>query len=177
MQDRASPTDEALAKAHAVAAVFPDAVVIGSALVQLLDRVRTPFNVNQAAQAAALAAWGDEGFMQRGVAETVRLRDVLAGVRSEIVAGFSLSVGLDRFPAAFPTLYRASVAAGEQSGELPQVMLQLADHLEQASTLRRKTQQALIYPALVATEVFFRCHQHLALRIQAQCFGTVLLKG
>jgi len=49
-----------------------------AALVQLLDRVRTPFNVNQAAQAAALAAWGDEGFMQRGVAETVRLRDVLA---------------------------------------------------------------------------------------------------
>lgn len=84
-------------------------------------------------------------------AETENLRRVLAGVRSEIVAGFSLSVGLDRFPAAFPTLYRASVAAGEQSGELPQVMLQLADHLEQAGTLRRKTQQALIYPALVAT--------------------------
>ncbi|MDR0227430.1 MAG: histidinol-phosphate transaminase [Burkholderiaceae bacterium] len=48
------------------------------ALVQLLDRVRTPFNVNHAAQAAALAAWGDEGFMRRGVAETVRLRGVLA---------------------------------------------------------------------------------------------------
>lgn len=84
-------------------------------------------------------------------AESENLRRVLAGVRSEIVAGYSLSVALDRFPAAFPTLYRASVAAGEQSGELPQVMLQLADHLEQTSTLRRKTQQALIYPALVAT--------------------------
>ena len=48
-----------------------------AALVQLLDRVRTPFNVNHAAQAAALAAWGDEAFMQRGVAETVRLRGVL----------------------------------------------------------------------------------------------------
>ena len=47
-------------------------------MVQLLDRVRTPFNVTQAAQAAALAAWGDEAFMQRGVAETVRLRAVLA---------------------------------------------------------------------------------------------------
>ncbi len=48
------------------------------ALVQLLDRVRTPFNVNQAAQAAALAAWDDEAHMLRGVAETVRLRGVLA---------------------------------------------------------------------------------------------------
>lgn len=48
-----------------------------AALVQLLDRVRTPFNVNHAAQAAALAAWGDETFMRQGVAETVRLRGVL----------------------------------------------------------------------------------------------------
>jgi histidinol-phosphate aminotransferase len=55
-----------------------DGLASDAALVQLLDRVRTPFNVNQAAQAAALAAWGDEGFMQRGVAETVRLRDALA---------------------------------------------------------------------------------------------------
>lgn len=84
-------------------------------------------------------------------AESENLRRVLAGVRSEIVAGYSLSAALERFPAAFPTLYRASVAAGEQSGELVQVMLQLADHLEQAGALRRKTQQALIYPALVAT--------------------------
>jgi histidinol-phosphate aminotransferase len=49
-----------------------------AALVQLLDRVRTPFNVNQAAQTAALAAWGDEAHMERAVVETVRLRDELA---------------------------------------------------------------------------------------------------
>jgi general secretion pathway protein F len=78
------------------------------------------------------------------------VRRLLAGVRSEIVAGYSLSAALERFPNAFPTLYRASVAAGEHSGELPRVMLQLADHLEQGDALRRKTLQALIYPALVA---------------------------
>ncbi len=49
-----------------------------AALVQLLDRVRTPFNVNHAAQTAALAAWGDEDFMRQGVTETVRLRGRLA---------------------------------------------------------------------------------------------------
>ena len=49
-----------------------------AALVQLLDRVRTPFNVNQAAQVAALAAWGDEPFMQAAVAETVRHRQAMA---------------------------------------------------------------------------------------------------
>lgn len=49
-----------------------------AALVQLLDRVRTPFNVNLAAQAAALAAWGDEACMTEAVERTVRLRDALA---------------------------------------------------------------------------------------------------
>ncbi|MFS2054380.1 histidinol-phosphate transaminase [Variovorax sp. Varisp41] len=49
-----------------------------AALVQLLDRVRTPFNVNLAAQAAALAAWGDEACMAAAVEQTVRLREALA---------------------------------------------------------------------------------------------------
>jgi general secretion pathway protein F len=83
-------------------------------------------------------------------AEQATARQILAGVRSEIVAGYSLSAALERFPLAFPTLYRASVAAGERSGELSRVMLQLADHLEQSDALRRKTLQALIYPSLVA---------------------------
>lgn len=34
-------------------------------LVRMLDRVRTPFNVNLAAQRAALAAWGDADHMER----------------------------------------------------------------------------------------------------------------
>jgi histidinol-phosphate aminotransferase len=57
---------------------YPDVLALlrGRAMPWIV--LRTPFNVNQAAQAAALAAWGDEGFMQRGVAETVRLRDALA---------------------------------------------------------------------------------------------------
>ncbi|WP_198969934.1 histidinol-phosphate transaminase [Xylophilus sp. ASV27] len=48
-----------------------------AALVQLLDRVRTPFNVNHAAQTAALAAWGDEPFMDHAVAQTVQMRAAL----------------------------------------------------------------------------------------------------
>lgn len=47
-------------------------------LVQMLDRVRTPFNVNLAAQTAALAAWGDPAHMEMSVRETVAQRDALA---------------------------------------------------------------------------------------------------
>lgn len=77
-------------------------------------------------------------------------RQILAGLRSEILAGHSLRAALDRYPAVFPSIYRASVAAGEKSGELARVMEQLADYLESRSQLRRKTVQALIYPAIVA---------------------------
>ncbi len=46
-------------------------------LVQMLDRVRTPFNVNVAAQTAALAAWNDAAYMQQCVSKTVEQREWL----------------------------------------------------------------------------------------------------
>ncbi|WHZ09854.1 MAG: hypothetical protein OJF60_000293 [Burkholderiaceae bacterium] len=48
-----------------------------AALIECLDRVRTPFNVNEAAQAAAFAAWGDEPFMERAVRDTVQQREAM----------------------------------------------------------------------------------------------------
>ncbi|QBK03918.1 aminotransferase class I/II-fold pyridoxal phosphate-dependent enzyme [Hylemonella gracilis] len=48
-----------------------------AALVALLDKVRSPFNVNHAAQCAALAAWNDAAHMQASVARTVLLREAL----------------------------------------------------------------------------------------------------
>ena len=52
-------------------------VASDAAVIQYLDRVRTPFNVNEAAQAAALAAWADEAFMAKAVEETVAEREAL----------------------------------------------------------------------------------------------------
>ncbi|KQP36271.1 histidinol-phosphate transaminase [Pseudorhodoferax sp. Leaf274] len=49
-----------------------------AALVQLLDRVRTPFGVNLAAQLAARAALVDEAHMRQAVARTVVQRDAMA---------------------------------------------------------------------------------------------------
>ena len=46
-------------------------------LVDLLNKVRSPFNVNMAAQRAALAAWNDPSHMRSGVAMTVALREKL----------------------------------------------------------------------------------------------------
>ncbi|MBC9071690.1 type II secretion system inner membrane protein GspF [Thauera sp. CAU 1555] len=83
-------------------------------------------------------------------AEHESTRQLLSGVRSEILAGHSLRAALDRFPIAFPAIYRASVAAGEKSGQLALVMEQLAGYLERRLALRQKTQHAFLYPAIVA---------------------------
>ena len=45
--------------------------------IDLLNKVRSPFNVNMAAQRAALAAWNDPTHMRSGVAMTVALREKL----------------------------------------------------------------------------------------------------
>lgn len=50
-----------------------------AALAALGDRVRTPFNVNQAAQRAALAAWQDPQHMRQAVQLTVQSRERMAG--------------------------------------------------------------------------------------------------
>lgn len=69
-----------------------------AALVALLDRVRTPFNVNLAAQAAALAAWGDEAHMDHGARETVRLRaSMVVGLNALALPGLRIAPSAANF--------------------------------------------------------------------------------
>src|SRR5688572_12085620 len=60
-------------------------------------------------------------------ADSESTREVLAGVRGEVLAGSSLAYAMERFPRAFPQMYRSLIDAGERSGQLPEVMTRLAD--------------------------------------------------
>jgi len=90
----------------------------------------------------ALAALTDES-------EHERQRNLLATIRAEVNAGSSLGRALDRFPHEFPAIDRAVIAAGEQSGQLGQVLSHLADDLEARQVLRSKLIGAALYPAIV----------------------------
>jgi general secretion pathway protein F len=76
-----------------------------------------------------------------------RTKSILLGVRSKVMEGHTLAGGLGDFPQAFPELYRATVAAGEQSGHLDVVLERLADYTEARQELRQRVTNAMIYPS------------------------------
>ena len=82
-------------------------------------------------------------------AEEPMTREVLGGVKTEVIAGLSLSAALGSYSKSFPDFYRALVHGGEESGTLPLVLRHLAEYLDARQTLKQKTSLALLYPALV----------------------------
>lgn len=82
-------------------------------------------------------------------AESARVRERFAAVRSDVVGGQTLSQALAKYPRDFPETYRALVGAGEHSGDLARVMSKLADYVESRTTLVSKVKMAFTYPAIV----------------------------
>jgi general secretion pathway protein F len=91
----------------------------------------------------ALTALGDES-------DQPRQRELLAHLKSEVNAGSTFARSLATAPREFDDVYRAVVAAGEQSGALGIVLEKLADDLEQRQALRAKVTGAMMYPAIVS---------------------------
>lgn len=78
-----------------------------------------------------------------------RVRSILLGVRAKVMEGHALADGFADFPQAFPEIYRATVAAGEQSGHLDEVLERLADYTENRQVTRQKVSGALVYPIIL----------------------------
>jgi general secretion pathway protein F len=82
-------------------------------------------------------------------AERPVVRDRFAAVRSDVVGGQTLAASMAKHPRDFPDVYRALVAAGEQSGDLGLVMSRLADYVESRTALASRVKLAFTYPAIV----------------------------
>ncbi|HZF15676.1 MAG TPA: type II secretion system inner membrane protein GspF [Steroidobacteraceae bacterium] len=78
--------------------------------------------------------------------ERARVKSIMIGVRSRVMEGHALADGFADFPKVFPEIYRATVAAGEQSGRLDIVLERLADYTESRQQIRSKVTGAIIYP-------------------------------
>lgn len=75
---------------------------------------------------------------------------LLLNLRSSVLDGRSFAQALGDYPQTFGDYYRASVAAGESSGQLGRVMDLLSGFVETRAKNRQTVQLALLYPAILA---------------------------
>ncbi len=73
----------------------------------------------------------------------------LRDVREDIRGGASASDALAKHPLYFPELYVATVKAGEQSGNLPEVLQRYVAYLKLMVGLRQKVKKAISYPIVL----------------------------
>lgn len=90
--------------------------------------------------------------IERG-ADKLKMKSEIKGISSDLKAGESLSCTLAKYPRVFPSIYVNSIAAGETSGSLDEVLNQLAILLEKELVLSRQLKSALRYPILVLSAI------------------------
>ncbi|HEU6447753.1 MAG TPA: type II secretion system F family protein [Verrucomicrobiae bacterium] len=75
--------------------------------------------------------------------------DVSRGLRQEVTEGRSLSDAMAKQPRVFSDLYVNMVRAGEQSGQLVEVLRRMSKHFQQFAEVQAKFTSAMIYPIMV----------------------------
>ena len=77
------------------------------------------------------------------------LKSVLDDVYERVRGGMTLSAAFEAHGHLFPGVYTASLLAGEQSGDLEEVLRRYVAYAQLVSGVTRRTVSALIYPAIL----------------------------
>jgi type IV pilus assembly protein PilC len=76
-------------------------------------------------------------------------QQALQSVREKIRGGAAISEAMAHHPTYFPELYQASLRAGEQAGNLPEVLSRYIAYLKMLIGVREKVVKATIYPVFL----------------------------
>lgn len=77
------------------------------------------------------------------------MRQVVRGIREQVLSGRAFSVGLREHKNIIPTLVIRMVEAGEKSGTLDEAMSEIADHLDREVSRSLETATTLIEPIML----------------------------
>jgi general secretion pathway protein F len=77
-------------------------------------------------------------------------RHILTDINDRLSGGSTLARAMEAHPSIFPDFYTGMVSAGENAGKLTEVLLKLADYLENDISVKNKVKTALVYPAFMA---------------------------
>lgn len=77
------------------------------------------------------------------------IRQVLQGVLRALNEGLTVSLAMENFPAAFPTLYVAALRASEKTGGVAEALRRYIAYQSQVDQVRKKVVSASIYPVIL----------------------------
>lgn len=81
--------------------------------------------------------------------ESNAFKEIIADLVLRIRGGQTLSQAMHHHSKAFPEIYIAVIRAGENTGQLAEVLVTLADQQEKDADLTSKIRSAMIYPAFI----------------------------
>ncbi len=81
--------------------------------------------------------------------KNAKFKKIIKAIIEEVNSGKTLSSAMAKYPKVFPLVFTAMVAAGEESGQLPESLKIVGNQLEKSYSLRKKIRGAMMYPAIV----------------------------
>lgn len=88
-----------------------------------------------------------EGLAEKEIRPQVKA--ILDAVLQSLYQGQTFSAALTQYPAAFPSLYVATVRASEKTGDLPEALGRYVAYEQQLGLVKKKVVTASIYPLLL----------------------------
>lgn len=85
--------------------------------------------------------------------ENSKFNIAMADVRFKVESGISLSGAMNEYPLIFPEVYVASIAAGEESGKLDDILDELSQMLESDLEISRQIKSGIRYPIMVVSAI------------------------
>jgi type IV pilus assembly protein PilC len=82
-------------------------------------------------------------------AQNDKLKSVLATIGDEVRKGSTFHDSLSKFPTVFPGLFVAMTKAGEESGNLPGALKNIAEQMDRTYKIKKQVRGALMYPSVV----------------------------
>lgn len=132
--------------------MIEDKRVIGrTGKVRRIDLINFCFHMEQLTRSGVSIL---EGLVDlRDSVEQPSFRRVIAQVIEDIESGYKLSEALAEHPKVFDEMFYNLIAAGEESGQLPDVFRSLNDMIKWQDELITTTKKLLIFPAFVGTAI------------------------
>jgi type IV pilus assembly protein PilC len=80
-------------------------------------------------------------------------RETVASLLEDIEGGKKLSEAMQTHPATFDQVFTSLIRAGEEAGQLPEVLAKLGENLKWQDELAAQTKKAMLYPVFVGIVV------------------------